>query len=425
MKSLSVAERLSSSNSVLSYCNAVLFVFRTGKLREALYFVVLEVYYWCCRLFRVSSRLIEFKHTPFLRYCPDDRLDFADLAATLRLHNLSAVETPTKWSIITEAGDGAIFGTTLERPHVLLRSDNLCSTPVEMFDFGKVILAIFISDGGNLFVATKGRLHLSEDGGRSFGVALHLSHDESCVWHNHGIDETPEGLVVGEYGSIVEGNRTPSFWKSVAHLYLTQDHGKSWRRTDYLVRNGASKHVHLVKYSRRFARLLVTEGDRLKRSYWISSFRKLEDGSFNEGRFGFLLGGGHTAFAETHNATFLGTDHHGGTNLIVCLRSCGEDRARMLPSPYRRSPVMNMHCIRCGARSIVFASLQSGLRNQWKSALIYSDDDGDSWHRLVEFDGSHGYFSISNGQQRLRSSLVVSFDNFKSKESRTIVISAV
>jgi hypothetical protein len=157
-----------------------------------------------------------------------------------------------------------------------------------MFDFSGSISAIFISDSGHLFVATKGRLYLSEDGGRHFDVALQLSHDDSCVWHNHGIDETPEGLVVGEYGSIVERNRTPFFWKSVAHLYLTQDHCKSWRRIDYLVRNGASKHVHLVKYSRRFARLLVTEGDRLKRSYWISSFKKLEDGSFNEGRFGFF-----------------------------------------------------------------------------------------------------------------------------------------
>jgi hypothetical protein len=305
---------------------------------------------------------------------------------------------------------------------VLQRSENLFSTPVEMFVFSQSILAIFISDSGHLFVATKGRLYLSEDGGTHFDVTLQLSHDDSYVWHNHGIDETPEGLVVGEYGSIVERSRTPFFWKSVAYLYLTQDHGESWRRIDYLARNGASKHVHLVKYSRRFARLLVTEGDRLKQSYWISSFKKLEDGSFNEGRFGFFSwGGGHTAFAETHNATFLGTDHHGGTNSIICLRSCGEGRARMLPSPYRRSPVMNMHCIKCGARSIVFAFLQS----VWKSALIYSDDNGSSWHRLMEFNGRYGHFAISNGRQRLRSSLVVSFDNFISRESKTFVISAL
>lgn len=222
MKSLSVAERLSSSKSVLGYCDAVLFASQTGKLREMLYFAVLEMYYWWSQVFRVSSRLIEFKDIPFLRYRPEDCLDFADLAATLRFHNLFAVETPTKWSIITEARDGAIFGTTLDRPHVLQRSENLFSTPVEMFVFSQSILAIFISDSGHLFVATKGRLYLSEDGGTHFDVTLQLSHDDSYVWHNHGIDETPEGLVVGEYGSIVERSRTPFFWKSVAYLYLTQ-----------------------------------------------------------------------------------------------------------------------------------------------------------------------------------------------------------
>jgi hypothetical protein len=172
MKSLSVAERLSSSKSLLSYCDTVLFAFQTGKLQEMLYFAVLEMYYWWCQVFRVSSRLIEFRHTPFLRYRPEDCLDFADLAATLRFHNLFAVEAPTKWSIITEARDGTIFGTTLDRPHVLQRSENLCLTPVEMFVFSRPILAIFISDSGHLFVATKGRLYLSENDGRHFDVAL-------------------------------------------------------------------------------------------------------------------------------------------------------------------------------------------------------------------------------------------------------------
>src|SRR5258708_18921856 len=103
-----------------------------------LHFAVLEIYYWWCQFFRVSSRLIEFRQTPFLRYRPEECLVFADLAATLRFHNLFAVETPTKWSIITET----IFGTTLDRPHVLQRSENLSSTPVEMFVFSRSILAI-------------------------------------------------------------------------------------------------------------------------------------------------------------------------------------------------------------------------------------------------------------------------------------------
>src|SRR5262249_57954068 len=130
----------------------------------------------------------------------------------------------------------------------------------------------------------------------------------------------------------------------------------------------------------------------------------------------------HTAFAETRNATLLGTDHNGGTNSIISLRSTGDGTARMLPSPYRRSPVINMHFITFGARSITFASLCSG---QFKSALIYSDDDGDSWNRLIENDHRYIQIHIANAQQRVSSSLVLWFDNWVTGEKRTFIISAV
>ena len=127
----------------------------------------------------------------------------------------------------------------------------------------------------------------------------------------------------------------------MAYLFLTQDDGESWRRIDHLARNNV-KHLHLVKYSRRFGRLLVTDGDTRKRSYWINSIEKMQAGNFKEGRFdSFTLGGGHTAFAETHNATLLGTDYRIGTNSIICLHPSGDWSAKMLPSPYRESP-----CIR-------------------------------------------------------------------------------
>jgi hypothetical protein len=267
MKNLSAARRLFDSDSLFGYCDAILYAFRSGKLREALYFFSLEVYYWWCNVFRVRSRLIEFKPAPFW-HCSEHHLDLADLAATLRLCNFSVVESPTNWRIISESADGTIFGTAHDRPYVLQRSDNLWSTPVELFEFDKPILAVFISRRNYLFIATQGVVYLSENGGRDFSAVLHLSDGGSFVWHNHGIDETPEELVIGEYGIIVDSDRTRSFWKSVSYLYLTHDDGKSWRRIDFLVRSQASKHIHLVKYSRRFGRLLVTDGDKRKRSYW-------------------------------------------------------------------------------------------------------------------------------------------------------------
>jgi len=113
------------------------------------------------------------------------------------------VESATRWFIVTESADGMMFGATHDRPHVLQRVDNLSSTPTELFEFDKPIFCVFISSSKRIFVATKGVVYLSKNGGSHFDPVLQLSDDDSTVWHNHGIDETPRGLVIGEYANIV------------------------------------------------------------------------------------------------------------------------------------------------------------------------------------------------------------------------------
>jgi hypothetical protein len=71
------------------------------------------------------------------------------------------------------------------------------------------------------------------------------------------------------------------------------------------------------------------------------------------------------------------------------------------------------------------ARTASALRDQWKSALIYSHDDGDSWNRLLEFNGRCVNFSIANGHQGVNPSLVVSVNNLKSGENKAIIISMI
>jgi hypothetical protein len=401
----------------------VLYALQAGKFREAMYSIFLESHYWWCYVFRIRSRLVEFEPTPFWRCCSEYPLNLADLAATLRLRNFSVVESATKWFIITESADGMIFGATHDRPHVLQRADNLPSTPTEIFEFDKPIFCVFISSSNRILVSTKGVVYLSKNGGSHFDPVLQLSDDDSTVWHNHGIDETPRGLVIGEYANIVASG-TWNYWKSVAYLYSSHDDGESWHRFDYLVRTGA-KHVHLVKYSRRFGRLLVTDGDKRKQSYWVGLIDQMKPRDFKQARFdSFARGGGHTAFAETENATLLGTDYRIAANSIICVHSSEDSSARMLPRPYRHSPVLNMLCMTYRAGKITFAYLYGGLCHRCQNALIYSDDDGDSWYRLIEFD-NFVHFSIANAQQGANRSLVLSFSNTKLGENRTFIVSPI
>src|SRR5262245_30049285 len=95
-----------------------------------------------------------------------------------------------------------------------------------------------------IFVSTNGMVYLSQNDGRCFHAMLQTSDDDSTVWHNQGIDETQEGLIIiGEYANIIETGRAWNFWKPVAYLYVSHNDGDSWYRCDYLVRTGA-KHVH-------------------------------------------------------------------------------------------------------------------------------------------------------------------------------------
>jgi len=184
--SASAADRVFHGNTVLKYYDAALYAFRSGKLREILYSAALEAYYWWCYVFRIRSRLIQFKRTPFWRCCSDRPLDVADLAATLRLCNFSVAQSPSKWAVITESPNGCVFGATHDRPRVLQRSGSLGSMPTELFEFSKPIVAVFISRSNRLFVATKGVVYRSRDGGRHFDAVLQLSDDDSVVWNNHG-----------------------------------------------------------------------------------------------------------------------------------------------------------------------------------------------------------------------------------------------
>ena len=103
------------------------------------------------------------------------------------------------------------------------------------------------------------------------------------------------------------------------------------------------------KYSRVFGKLLVTDGDKRKRSYWVGDIDRLE--AWKEGRFNsFFWGGGHTAFAETQKVMLLGTDHHGGTNSIVCLRSSGDSSASQQRKPSKAANSENS---------------KANSRNQW------------------------------------------------------------
>ena len=417
-----VAVRFLAVKSVADCWATFRHVFRSKKLTELAYFAILEVYSLLCVAVGFRSKLISFEPGSFWTYDAKLPLNIPTLTTECLSHNLLAAESQILWYVATQLPWGGIIGRTHDRKNVLLLSTDWFSPAKELYQFDSDITAVFYSKKGYVFVGTKGAVWRSGSSFQNFENVLQLSNRESIVWHNHGIDENATELIIGEYACVYD-NKTSS-WRSVAHLHLSGDNGETWRHVDTLSRHSANKHIHLVKYSGQFERTIVTIGDGRKRSYWTRDVRKFVEPSLDSFRFdSFARGGGHTGFAEVDNAILMGTDHHGGTNSIIALHTCGQNTTRMLPGPYRRSPVINMHSIAHGDSSITFAFLHSGLRHAWKSALIYSIDGGDRWHRLMEYDGRIACFGIVNGGRGPDASLAITFYNVRDGETRTIILS--
>ena len=72
-------------------------------------------------------------------------------------------------------------------------------------------------------------------------------------------------LIIGEYGNVWENNR----WRKSAYLYFSVDMGETWEKSDFLIKKGANKHVHIVKYSKLLDKIFVADGDN-KKKLWIS-----------------------------------------------------------------------------------------------------------------------------------------------------------
>jgi hypothetical protein len=259
------------------------------------------------------------------------------------------------------------------------------------------IKSIFVSSRGSAFVSAQGALYRIGDSGRSLRKAFDFGSTESFCRHNNAMTETPGGtLIVGEYGNVWEGNR----WRQLAYLYFSTDHGDTWRRSDFLIKAGANKHVHLVKYSRALDKVFVADGDNRKRLWVCDASGDLEDPARWRivNRFHIQMGG-HTSIVDGEDSVLFGTDYQGGTNFMVETKDGRTFRKAVVPDPYRRSPIDNMvtRTSRTGAE--VWANLPYSTPTT-KALLMCSANGGRDWKRLIEYSRStHKVWLLSASTQ--------------------------
>jgi Tol biopolymer transport system component len=172
----------------------------------------------------------------------------------------------------------------------------------------------------------------------------------------------------------------------LAYLYYSRDNGETWETSDFLIEQGTNKHVHLVKYSKTLNRLFVADGDNYKR-LWVSDPL---NGSARNANWHSVTKihtqmGGYTSVVEDGETILFGTDYQGGTNFLVMTGDGKKYVKKVVPDPYRRSPIDNMVVRRSKTGTEIWANLPYSTANT-KCLLMYSADGGANWTRVVEYN---------------------------------------
>ena len=390
-------------------------IYATGKLRELSSFVVWELLHRL-HLFPKDSYLRFTDAAPLVltsqRIFRDSGWDdlITQTFGKLGLH-IRACEY--NWKLLWLRQDGKLFGCQYPQDSVLYETDETGSI-VSHHSFSAPIKAIFVSSHDSVFVCVKGAVYRRPPNAASFDKVLALGSPESFFRHNNAMTETPDGnLLIGEYGNVWNGDA----WKKLAFTYSSCDDGANWTVSDFLIRQGTNKHVHVVKYSAVLNRLLMADGDNYKK-LWISDVvngHGCPDTRWSPVNRFHIQMGGYTSIVECDGVVLCGTDYQGGTNFLVASADGKNFTKRIVPDPYRRSPVDNMVLRRSRTGTEIWANLPFST-SESRCLLMFSRDGGESWSRVLEYDrNTHVAWLISSCSD-VTHDLYISVENTKSKD---------
>lgn len=374
-------------------------VHQSGKSRELLSFLVWELFH-SLGLFP-KEKYLSFSNVEPLKldYERLSELDFGrKIDHLFRSRELDVTHTYHNWKLLFIGNKGEIFGCLYPNDRDLYKSLDGGESIIFLKTFPRSIKSMFISSQNTIFVCVEGTVYKSSDGGASFEESLELSSSESYFKYNNAMTETPgQALVIGEYGNVWDKEG----WRKLAYLYFSSDSGETWEKSDFLIRNGINKHVHLVKYSRLLDKILVADGDN-KKKLWISDpigSSDMKDLKWKPANRFHIQMGGYTSSAESDGKILFGTDYLGGTNFIVESRDCEKFTKRVVPDPYRRSPIDNMVQRKSKRGNEIWANLSYSTANT-RCLLMYTDNGGQNWHKVIEYSrDTHKVSLISSSNE--------------------------
>jgi len=391
-------------------------IYKYGKFRELVSFIVWEFFHQL-RVFP-KKKYLKFNNSEALTLENEslNGLDFSEkVDHFFRSRGLSIIRSDHNWKLLFMNNDKEIFGCLFSDDRDLYKSIDRGKSIIFVKRFPERIKSIFISSQKTIFVCVKGAVYKSSDNGDSFKKSLELGSSESFFRHNNEMTETPDKtLIIGEYGNVWDKNG----WRKLPYLYFSSDEGETWERSDFLIKKGINKHVHLVKYSKLFNKVFMADGDNYKK-LWVSDSLNSSDLKNLDrwkpvNKFHIQMGG-YTSVVENDEKILFGTDYQGGTNFIVETRDGKKFDKIIVPDPYRRSPIDNMVQRKSKKGNEIWANLPYSTANT-KCLLMYTVDGGRSWNKVVEHNRATHKVWLINSSNEIADELYFSIENLRNSD---------
>lgn len=114
--------------------------------------------------------------------------------------------------------------------------------------------------------------------------------------------------------------------------------------------------------------------------------------------------GGYTAMAEVNGKILLGTDYMGGTNFIVKTENLKKFTRKIIPDPYRRGWITNMVVTKDNR---IWATSMYMYSSKNRSILMFSQDEGESWNKVLDYDGTRYLVDIISSSVNSQDSIFI------------------
>ena len=162
---------------------------------------------------------------------------------------------------------------------------------------------------------------------------------------------------------------------------------------------------------------MVADGDNYKKLWLSDPLDRVdfEKPNWNPVNKFHIQMGGYTGVAESNGKVIFGTDYQGGTNFLVETTDGKKFSKKIVPDPYRRSPVDNMVLRKSKTGEEIWANLPFSTPNS-KCLLMYTADNGKSWNKVFEYNRSTHTVWLINSSTAISNEIYFSVEDIKSND---------